>query len=196
MERQGAWQLLCEFTKNENLLKHALAVESCMRACAGKFGQDAEEWGVVGLVHDFDYELYPAAPDHPIKGSEILRERGYPEEVRRAILGHADYSGVPRDTLMAKALYASDELAGFITACALVRPDKILTLEPKSVRRRMKDKTFARSVSRDDIARGAEDLGVDLNEHIAMCIDAMRAIAGRLGLDASPSPEAPTTPPA
>jgi putative nucleotidyltransferase with HDIG domain len=184
MERESAWELLCEHTKSESLRKHALAVEACMRACALKLGQNEEEWGVVGLIHDFDYEMYPNAPDHPLKGSEILAERGYPEEVRRAILGHADYTGVPRDTLIAKTLYACDELAGFITACSLVRPEKIMSLEPKSVRKRMKDKAFARSVSREYIIRGAEELGVDLNEHIAMCINAMRAIADRLGLDA------------
>jgi len=196
MDREGAWELLCEFTKSESLRKHALAVEACMRACAGKFGQNEEEWAVVGLIHDFDYELYPAAPDHPLKGSEILGERGYPEEVRRAILGHADYTGVPRDTLMAKALYACDELAGFITACSLVRPEKIMSLEPKSVRKRMKDKAFARSVSREDMTLGAQELGVDLDEHIAMCIDAMRAIADRLGLDASTPPHGQDVPPA
>ena len=185
MDRESAWELLCEYTKSESLRKHALAVEACMRACAVRLGENEEEWGVVGLIHDFDYEMYPNAPDHPLKGSEILAERGYPEEVRRAILGHADYTGVPRDTLMAKALYACDELAGFITACSLVRPEKILSLEPKSVRKRMKDKAFARAVSREDMTRGAEELGVDLNEHIALCINAMRTIAGRLGLDDS-----------
>lgn len=184
MDREGAWELLCEYTKSEGLRKHALAVEACMRACAVKFGQNEEEWAAVGLIHDFDYEKYPNAPDHPLKGSEILRERGYPEEARHAILGHADYTGVPRDTLLAKALFACDELAGFITACSLVRPDRIRSLEPKSVRKRMKDKAFARAVSREDIIRGAEELGVDLNEHIAACINAMRAIAGPLGLDA------------
>ena len=184
MDRESAWQLLCEFTRSESLRKHGLAVEACMRACAEKFGEDKNKWAVAGLIHDFDYERYPAAPDHPLKGSEILRERGYPEEVRRAILGHADYSGVPRDTLMAKSLYACDELAGLITACALVRPDKIMTLEAKSVRKRMKDKAFARSVSREDIVRGARELDVDLDEHIALCINAMRGIAGQLGLDA------------
>ena len=185
MDRESAWELLCEYTKSESLRKHGLAVEACMRACAVRLGENEEEWGVVGLIHDFDYEMYPNAPDHPLKGSEILAERGYPEEVRHAILGHADYTGVPRDTLMAKALYACDELAGFITACSLVRPEKILSLEPKSVRKRMKDKAFARAVSREDMTRGAEELGVDLNEHIALCINAMRAIAGRLGLDDS-----------
>jgi predicted hydrolase (HD superfamily) len=190
MDRQAAWDLLCEYTKNENLRKHALAVEACMRAYALKFGENAEEWSVVGLIHDFDYEMYPNVPDHPLKGSEILEQKGYPETLRRAILGHADYTGVPRDTQLAKALFACDELAGFITACSLVRPDRIRTLEAKSVRKRMKDKAFARSVSREDIARGAEELGIPLDEHIAFCIDAMRSIADVLGLtpaQASPS---------
>ncbi len=184
MDRSSAWALLTEYTQNENLRKHALAVEACLRAYARKFGEDPEKWGVVGLIHDFDYEKYPNAPDHPLKGSEILKEKGYPEEVRRAILGHADYTGVPRDTQLAKALFACDELAGFITACALVRPDRLATLEAKSVRKRMKDKAFARSVSREDITRGAEELGVPLDEHITFCIEAMRAIADTLGLSA------------
>jgi len=182
MDRQSAWDLLCEYTKNENLRKHALAVEACMRAYARKFGEDEEKWGFTALIHDFDYEVYPNAPDHPLKGSEILKERGYPEEIRRAILGHADYTGVPRDTLMAKALFACDEVAGFITACSLVRPDRIKTLEAKSVRKRMKDKAFARSVSREDILKGAEELGIPLDEHITFCIEAMRAIGDQLGL--------------
>ncbi len=192
MDRQAAWELLCEYTKNENLRKHALAVEACVRAYARKFGEDEEKWGVVALIHDFDYEMYPNAPDHPTKGSEILKERGYPEDVRRAILGHADYTGVPRDTLLAKALFASDELAGFITACALVRPDKIATLEAKSIRKRMKDKAFARSVSREDIQKGAEELGIPLDEHIAFSIKAMRGIADRLGLAPPAAPSAAT----
>ncbi|HKS96090.1 MAG TPA: HD domain-containing protein [Terriglobia bacterium] len=182
MDRQAAWELLSEYTQSDNLRKHALAVEACVRAYARKLGEDEAKWGVVALIHDFDYERYPNAPDHPLKGSEILKERGYPEDVRRAILGHADYTGVPRDTLLAKTLFACDELAGFITACSLVRPDRILTLEARSVRKRMKDKAFARSVSRDDITRGAEEIGVPLDEHIAFCIDAMRGIAGTLGL--------------
>jgi putative nucleotidyltransferase with HDIG domain len=188
MDRQAAWDLLCEYTKNENLRKHALAVEACLLACARKFGEDENKWGVVGLIHDFDYEVYPNAPDHPLKGSEILKDKGYSEEVRRAILGHADYTGVPRDTQMAKVLFACDELAGFITACALVRPDRLATLEAKSVRKRMKDKAFARSVSREDIFKGAEELGVPLDEHISFCIEAMRGVAETLGL-------APTEPP-
>jgi putative nucleotidyltransferase with HDIG domain len=192
MDRQAAWDLLCEYTKNENLRKHALAVEACMRAYAQRFGEDEEKWGVVGLIHDFDYEIYPNAPDHPMKGSEILKERGWSKEIRRAILGHADYSGVPRDTLLARTLFACDELAGFITACALVRPDRIRSLEAKSVRKRMKDKAFARSVSREDIGKGAEELGAPLDEHITFCIQAMRGIAERLGLLPVESPPGPT----
>ena len=190
MDREAAWQLLCEYTKSESLRKHAMAVEICLRAYAGKFGEDEEKWGVTGLIHDFDYEIYPQAPDHPVKGSEILEQRGYTEEVRRAILGHATYTGVPRDTLLAKALFACDELAGFITACSLVRPERILTLEARSVRKRMKDQAFARSVSREDITQGAEELGIPLEEHIAFCIEAMKANAGVLGL----SPPATTAP--
>ncbi len=182
MERQEAWELVCEYTRNENLRKHMLAVEACMRAYARRYGEDENEWGLAGLLHDFDYEAYPNAPEHPMKGSEILKEKGCPDALRRAILAHADYTGVPRDTLMARALFACDELAGFITACALVRPDKITGLEAKSVRKRMKDKAFARAVSREDLARGAEELGVPLDEHIAFCIDAIRGVADTLGL--------------
>jgi putative nucleotidyltransferase with HDIG domain len=182
MDRGAAWELLCEYTKNENLRKHALAVEVCMTAYARKFGEDEAVWSATGLIHDFDYEMYPNAPDHPLKGSEILKDKGYPEDIRKAILGHASYTGVPRDTLMAKTLFACDELAGFITACSLVRPDRILSLEAKSVRKRMKDKAFARSVSREDIVQGAEELGIPLDEHIAFCIGAMKTIAGALGL--------------
>lgn len=190
MNRQAAWELLCEYTKNENLRKHALAVEVCLRAYADKFGENTEEWGVVGLIHDFDYEMYPNAPDHPLKGSEILAEKGYPEEFRRAILGHADYTGVPRDSRLAKVLFACDELAGFITACSLVRPDRIRSLAAKSVRKRMKDKAFARSVSREDILKGAEELGIPLDEHIAFCIEAMRSIGETLGLAPAQAPPA------
>jgi putative nucleotidyltransferase with HDIG domain len=195
MNRQAAWDLLCEYTKNENLRKHALAVEACLGAYARKFAEDEEKWAVVGLIHDFDYELYPQAPDHPVKGSEILKEKGVSEEIRRAILGHADYTGVPRDTLLAKALYACDELAGFITACALVRPDRIATLEARSVRKRMKDKAFARAVSREDITKSAEELGVPLDEHITFCIAAMRSIADQLGLAPAESAPLNATPP-
>jgi putative nucleotidyltransferase with HDIG domain len=187
MDREAAWELLCEYTKNENLRKHALAVEACVRAYARKLGEDEVKWSIVGLIHDFDYEMYPNAPDHPLKGSEILKQRGFPEDIRTAILGHADYTGVPRDTRMAKVLFACDELAGFITACAYVRPDRIATLEAKSVRKRMKDKAFARAVSREDITKGAEELGVPLDEHIAFCIEAIRGIADQLGLAAPPA---------
>ena len=183
MDRDEAWNLLCEYTRSESLRRHGLAVEACMRAYARKFGEDEEKWAVVGLIHDFDYALYPEAPDHPLKGSEILANLGFPEEVRRAILSHADYTGVPRDTLMAKSLFACDELAGFITACALVRPDRIQSLEPRSVRKRMKDKAFARAVRREDIIAGAEELGVEPEEHIGLCIRAMQGISGQLGLN-------------
>ena len=183
ISRDAAWNLLTEFTQSESLRKHALAVESCMRAYARKFGADEELWGVVGLIHDFDYEKYPTAQEHPYKGNEILKERGYSDEIRRAIMSHAEYTGVTRETPMEKALFACDELAGFITAVALVKPSKSLAeVEAKSVRKKMKDKAFARSVSRDDIVNGAKELGVDLDEHIAFCIEAMKGIAGELGL--------------
>jgi putative nucleotidyltransferase with HDIG domain len=188
--REQAWGLLTEFTQSESLRKHALAVEACMRAYAGKLtcgsSEEAELWGVVGLLHDFDYEKYPSLDDHPYKGNEILKERGYSDQIRRAIMSHAEYSGVTRDTPLEKALFACDELAGFITACALVKPGKSLAeVEPKSVRKKMKDKAFARSVRREDIVNGAADLGVDLEEHIAFCIEALKGIAGPLGLDGS-----------
>ena len=182
-DRASAWNLLTEFTQSESLRKHALAVEACMRAYARKFGADEELWGTVGLVHDFDYEKYPSAQEHPYKGNEILKERGYSDEIRRAIMSHADYTGVTRETPMEKALFACDELAGFITACALVKPGKSLAeVEAKSVRKKMKDKAFARSVSRDDITNGARELGVDLEEHIAFSIEAMKGTAKELGL--------------
>jgi predicted hydrolase (HD superfamily) len=155
-----------------------------MRAYARKLGGEEELWGLVGLIHDFDYERWPSAEDHPYRGNEILADRGYSEEIRRAIMSHAEYSGVARVTAMEKALFACDELAGFLTACALVKPGKSLAeVEAKSVRKKMKDKAFARSVNRDDIITGAADLGVELEEHIAFCIEAMKGIAGRLGLD-------------
>jgi putative nucleotidyltransferase with HDIG domain len=191
-DRQSAWCLLTEFTQSENLRKHALAVEACMRAYARKFGEDEDMWGVVGLIHDFDYDRWPSAEDHPYRGNEILTQRGWPDEVKKAILSHADYTGVARETAMEKALFACDELAGFITAAALVRPDKsIRSLEAKSVKKRMKDKAFARSVSREDIVNGAAALGVDLDQHIAFCIDAMKTIAPELGLEGSPAPTQP-----
>src|SRR5437867_1256335 len=183
-DRDAAWGLLTEFTQSESLRKHALAVEACMRAYAKKFGQNQDLWGIVGLIHDFDYEKYPTPEEHPYKGNEILKERGYSDEIRRAIMSHAEYSGVSRDTPMEKALFACDELAGFITACALVKPGKSLAeVEAKSVRKKMKDKAFARSVNRNDITSGAVELGVDLEEHIAFCIEAMKGIAKELGLD-------------
>jgi putative nucleotidyltransferase with HDIG domain len=185
-DREAAWCLLTEFTQSESLRKHALAVEACMRAYARKFGANEELWGVVALLHDFDYEKYPSLEDHPYKGNEILKERGWPEEIRRAIMSHAEYTGVTRDTPMEKALFACDELAGFITAVALVKPGKSLAeVDAKSVRKKMKDKAFARSVNRNDIVTGAAELGVDLEEHIAFCIEAMKGIADQLGLDAS-----------
>ncbi|MFI5113282.1 MAG: HDIG domain-containing metalloprotein [Terriglobales bacterium] len=187
-DRQSAWCLLTEFTQSENLRKHALAVEACMRAYARKFGEDEEKWGVVGLVHDFDYDRWPSQEDHPYRGNEILNQRGWPDEVKKAVMSHADYTGVARETAMEKVLFACDELAGFITAAALVRPDKsIRSLEAKSVKKRMKDKAFARSVSREDIVNGAAALGVDLDQHIAFCIEAMKGIAKELGLEGSPA---------
>jgi putative nucleotidyltransferase with HDIG domain len=185
-QRDAAWCLLTEFTQTESLRKHALAVEACMRAYARKAGVDEELWGLVGLLHDFDYEKYPSADDHPYKGSEILKERGYSEEVRRAILSHAQYTGVARLSPMEKTLFACDELAGFITACALVKPGKSLVeVEAQSVRKKMKDKAFARSVHREDIIEGASKLGVDLETHIAFCISALSVIARELGLEGS-----------
>jgi putative nucleotidyltransferase with HDIG domain len=183
MKREEAWELLTGFTQSESLRKHALAVEACVRSYARKYGEDEAKWGVVGLLHDFDYEKYPSAEDHPFKGSEILKEHGVSEEIRRAILSHANYSGVPRESKLEKTLFACDELAGFITAVALIKANKSLDeVDVKSVRKRMKDKAFARSVSREDIVSGAADLGVDLDEHIAFCIEAMKPIAGQLGL--------------
>jgi putative nucleotidyltransferase with HDIG domain len=183
MDRNQAWSLLCEYTQSESLRKHMLAVEACMRAYARKFGEDENKWGITGLMHDFDYEKYPTPAEHPFVGNKILEERGYPEDMRRAILSHADYSGVKRESKMEKTLYACDEVSGFITASALVKPNKSLAeVEAKSVRKKMKDKAFARSVNRDDIINGAVDLGVDLEEHIAFCIEAMKGIARELGL--------------
>ena len=185
-QRETAWCLLTEFTQSESLRKHALAVEARIRAYARKAGGDQELWGLVGLLHDFDYEKYPSLEDHPYKGSEILKERGYSEEIRRAILSHAEYTGVARVSPMERTLFACDELAGFITACALVKPGKSLAeVEAPSVRKKMKDKAFARNVHREDIVEGAAALGVNLEEHIAFCIDAMREIARELGLDGS-----------
>src|ERR1041385_7776453 len=182
MNRTDAVSLLNEYTKNEALLKHMYAVEAAMAAYACKYNEDELKWTIVGLLHDFDYEMYPNAPDHPLKGSEILKEKGYPEDMRRAILGHATYTGVPRDTQMAKALYACDELCGFIMACSLIRPNKIADLEVSSVRKKLKDKGFARNVNRDDIVQGCSELGVPLDEHIQFVINAMKSISTELGL--------------
>ena len=187
MNRQAAWELLTEYTQSESLIKHALAAEAALRAYAGRFGGDPEEWGIVGLLHDFDYERYPSAEaGHPFKGAEVLREKGYPDFVIKAVLSHADYSGVPRETPLEKVLFACDELCGFITAAALIRPTRsILDLEASSVRKRMKDKAFARNVKREDIVTGAEGLELDLIEHITFVIKAMQGIADELGLRGS-----------
>jgi putative nucleotidyltransferase with HDIG domain len=186
MDRTAAWGLLTEFTQSESLRKHALAVEACMRAYARKFGEDEEKWAAIGLIHDFDYEKWPSPEDHPYRGNKILEERGWPDDVRRAIMSHAEYTGVSRDSRLEKTLFACDELAGFITAVALVKPGKSLAeVDAGSVRRKMKDKAFARSVNRSDILQGAAELGVDLEEHIAFCIGAMKAIAAELGLAGS-----------
>jgi len=183
MNREQAWELLNEYTKKDNLIKHALAVEVAMRAYAKKFNEDEETWGIVGLLHDFDYERFPTAEEHPYKGAEILREKGVDEKWIKAILGHADYTGIERDSLMAKTLFAVDELTGMITAATLVRPSKkIEDLKVKSVKKKLKDKSFAASVNRDDIKKGAEELGVDLSEHIQFVIDAMKSVSDDLGL--------------
>ncbi|HWO02792.1 MAG TPA: HD domain-containing protein [Blastocatellia bacterium] len=181
--RDEAWQLLCEYTKGDSLRKHARAVEQVMRAYACRLGEDEDKWGVTGMLHDFDYEMYPTPPDHPLKGSEILRQRGYSEEIRRAILGHANYTGVPRDTLLARGLYACDELTGFIVACALVRPNGIWDLESRSVKKKLKDKAFARTVNRAEVYEGAEELAVELGEHIDFIIAALRGVAAEVGLE-------------
>jgi len=183
LTRATAWQLLTEYTRSDSLLKHALAVEAAVRGYARQFGESEEAWGIVGLLHDFDYERWPSLEDHPFRGSEILREKGYPEWVSRAILSHADYSGVPREGRLEKTLYACDEMAGFITAAALVRPSKsLLDLEASSVMKRMKDKAFAKGVKRDDLRAGAELLGLPLDEHIRNVITFMRERADDLGL--------------
>jgi putative nucleotidyltransferase with HDIG domain len=187
--REDAWNLLCEYTQSESLRKHTLAVEACVRAYARKSGADENLWGLAALLHDFDYERWPNAnhhptQEHPYAGSLILRERGYPKEMITAILGHANYCGVPRTTPLDHTLFACDELAGFLTACALIRPSKsIHGVEAASVKKRLKDKAFARGVSREDVYKGAEELGIPLEEHITFCIAAMRSIAADLGLD-------------
>lgn len=191
MARPDDLALLREYSKSESLIRHMFAVEAAMRAYADRFGEDVAQWGQVGLLHDFDYERWPDPPDHPLKGAEILQDRGYPEEVIYAIKSHADYlEDCPRVSLLDKTLYACDELCGFITACALVRPGRLDGLNAKSVRKKMKQASFAAAVNREDIVRGAADLGVDLDEHIESCIAAMRTIATELGLDPEQAPEA------
>src|ERR1700680_4558010 len=183
MEREQAWNLLCEFTQSDSLRRHALAVKACVVAYSRKFGEDENKWAVTALLHDFDYEIHPEAPDHPMKGESILAERGVDAEIRRAILSHANYSGVPRESMLEKTLFACDELAGFLTACSYVKPNRsIHEVETKSVRKKLKDKGFARSVSRDDIINGAAALNIELDEHIEFCIEAMKPHAGELGL--------------
>lgn len=186
LNRDDAWELLCEYTKGDSLRKHALAVETAMRACALRYGgedADVDEWGIVGLLHDFDYEMFPSADQHPFTGSNILCGRGYPDRIIRAILGHATYTGVPRDTAMARALFATDELCGFLVACALVQPSRSLDdLEVSSVKKKLKDKAFARTVNRDDIRQGVEELGVELDEHIRFVIDALKHVQKEIGL--------------
>jgi putative nucleotidyltransferase with HDIG domain len=185
VSRETDLALVREYTKNENLVRHMLAVEAAVRAYARQFGEDEEKWGTVGLLHDFDYERWPEPPDHPLKGAAILKERGYPDDVIYAIKSHADYlTDCPRVSRLDKTLYACDELCGFITACALVRPMRLAGLDARSVRKKMKQPSFAAAVKREDITNGAADLGVDLDEHINFCIQAMQAIAGELGLEA------------
>ena len=186
MNRAAAWALLTEFTHSDSLRKHALAVEAAMRAYADRYGADSEMWGAAGMLHDFDYEMHPAAPHHPMKGAEILLARGAAPEIVHAILAHADYSGVPRVSLLDRGLYACDALSGFVTACALVRPGRAIAgLEPGSVKKKLKDKGFARTVNRHDVYRGAEELGVDLDEHVGFVIGALTAVAPSIGLAGS-----------
>jgi putative nucleotidyltransferase with HDIG domain len=182
MNREESWQLMCEWTESDSLRKHMLAVEAAMRAYARRFGEDEERWGVTGLLHDMDYEKHPTPDEHPMVGVRELEKRGYPDDVLHAIKGHADYLDVPRDTPMSKTLYAVDELSGFIVACALMRPEGLENMKAKSVRKKMKQKSFAAAVNRDDIVRGAEELGVDLNEHIEFVASALRERSGDLDL--------------
>jgi putative nucleotidyltransferase with HDIG domain len=183
VNRGVAWSILTEFTKGDGLRKHARAVEASMRAYAARFGEDPDRWGIAGMLHDFDYEMHPRAPHHPMKGAEILVARGLPADIVYAILSHADYSGMPRVSLLDRALYACDELTGFVHACALVRPGKVVTgLPPASVRKKLNDKAFARTVNRDDVYRGATELGVELDAHIAFVVDALAGVAPEVGL--------------
>jgi len=183
VQRDVAWSILTEFTRGDGLRKHARAVEASMRAYAARYGADPDRWGIAGLLHDFDYEMHPRAPHHPLKGAEILAARSLPPDVVYAILAHADYSGMPRVSLLDRALYACDELTGFVHACALVRPGKVVAgLEPASVRKKLKDRAFARTVNRDDVFRGAAELGVDLDAHIAFVVEALAGVAPEIGL--------------
>ena len=189
LDREQAWNILCEFTKSEGLRKHALAVETCVRAYARKLGEDENLWSLTALLHDFDWEIHPTLEEHPQKGEAILESRGVPEVIRRAILSHANHTGVPRETPLQKTLYACDELAGFITAISYVKPSRsVYEVDVQSVKRKMKDKAFARSVNRQDIIEGAQELGVPLEEHIDFCVKAMQANAGDLGLKGNPTP--------
>jgi len=186
MDRDQAWEIVCEFVKSDNLRKHMLAVETCVAAYARKMGEDEEKWAVTALLHDFDWEIHPNLPDHPTKGEAILAKRGVSEEIRRAILSHADFTGVPRVSPLEKTLFACDELAGFLTACSYVKPSRsIHEVETPSVKKKLKDKAFARAVNRDDILSGATQMGVDLDQHISFCIEAMKARAAELGLAGS-----------
>ncbi|HYH86656.1 MAG TPA: HD domain-containing protein [Pyrinomonadaceae bacterium] len=184
--REESWELLCEYTKGTSLRQHALAVEAAMRAAATRYGdpgEDVDEWGITGMLHDFDYEMFPTADEHPYKGANILCGRGYTDRIIRAIMGHATYTGVPRDTQLARALFATDELCGFLVACALVRPSRSLDdLEVSSVKKKLKDKAFARTVNRDDIRQGVAELGVELDEHIRFVIEALKPIQEKIGL--------------
>lgn len=183
LSREDAWNLLCEYVQSENLRKHMLAVEACMRYYARLWGEDENLWGIVGLLHDIDYEQHPSLQEHPFVGIEILRQKGYPEEVVRAVGSHADHTGIPRQTRMEHTLYACDELTGFVTAVALVRPNKKLAeVDVASVRKKMKDKAFARAVNREDLLKGAEALGIPFDEHVQNVIRAMSEIADKLGL--------------
>jgi putative nucleotidyltransferase with HDIG domain len=183
VNREDAWNILCEYTKTEPLRKHALAVEAAMRAYSRRFAGDEERWAMVGLLHDFDFEMHPNPEEHPVKGAEILRERGVPEDIVYAVLCHADYLGLDRKTPMDRAIYAVDELTGFITAVALVRPNKsIAEVDVAAVRKKMKDKGFARAINREDITRGADQLGVELDEHVAFVIESLKSVAPQLGI--------------
>ena len=183
MNRNQAWDIVCEFVKSDSLRRHMLSVETCVVAYARKFSENEEKWAVTALLHDFDWEIHPALPDHPMKGEPILAERGVDEEIRRAILSHADFSDVPRLSLLEKTLYACDELSGFLAACSYVKPSRsIQEVDTKGVRKKLKDKAFARAINRDDIVRGAAELNIDLDEHIEFCLRAMQAQAAELGL--------------